>query len=265
MSSPRSRAARIIAIDMRALVSIGLPGTLPEPTIATLAPRIERLGFHGLWLNDTPGGDSLAGVRAAAEVTTTLHLGTGVIPVDRRPASGLELHGLPRNRLTLGIGAGGAPGGIGRATAAIDHLAAATDARLVLGALGPRMRRIAAERTDGVLLNWLTPSAAVDAVHALRRDAHGREVRAILYVRTIVEEEAAPALDQEARRYAGIRSYADNFRRLGIEPFDATIRGRQQLEPYREAVDELVLRAITANGSLGELEGFAERAASWLE
>lgn len=249
---------------MRALVSIGLPGTLPEQTIAALAPRIERLGFHGLWLNDTPGGDSLAGVRAGAEVTTTLHLGTGVIPVDRRPASGLELLGLPTNRLTLGIGAGGAPGGIDRVTAAIEQLAAVTDARLVLGALGPRMRCIAAERTDGVLLNWLTPSAAADAVHELRRDAHGRDVRAILYARTIVDADAAPALEREARRYAGIRSYADNFARLSIEPLDTTIRGRQQLEPYREAVDELVLRAITAGGSLDELESFVERAASWI-
>ncbi|HEX6956233.1 MAG TPA: LLM class flavin-dependent oxidoreductase, partial [Agromyces sp.] len=70
---------------MRAAVSLGLPGTTDRETLRALAPRLERLGFHALWLNDVPGGDSLAGLRAAGEVTDRLRLATGVIPLDRRP------------------------------------------------------------------------------------------------------------------------------------------------------------------------------------
>ncbi len=70
---------------MTALVSIGLPGVTAHETLRALAPRIERLGFHALWLNDSADGDSLDGLRIAAAHTTTLALGAGVIPLDRRP------------------------------------------------------------------------------------------------------------------------------------------------------------------------------------
>ena len=83
-------------------VSIGLPGATPHELVSALAPRIEQLGLRGLWLNDTPGGDSLAGLRAAAAATSVLRLGTGVIPLDRRSARGIladlgDHHGRPED------------------------------------------------------------------------------------------------------------------------------------------------------------------------
>ena len=89
---------------MRADVSIGLPGTTPAEHLRALAPRIERLGFSALWLNDLPNGDSLAGLRIVSAATETLRLATGVIPLDRRPADTLDLDGLPAGRTTIGIG-----------------------------------------------------------------------------------------------------------------------------------------------------------------
>ncbi|WP_127794658.1 LLM class flavin-dependent oxidoreductase [Agromyces sp. LHK192] len=257
---------------MGAEISIGIHGRTPEADVRALAPRVEALGFHALWVNDVPGGDSLAALRAAAEATSTLRLATGVVPLDRRPVESLDLDAIPADRLTLGIGSGGAARPLGLVEAGIAALRARTDAELVVGALGPRMRRLAAERADGVLLNWLVPDAAAEAMRDLRRDATAREadaraVRGILYVRTIVDDAALPELEAEAGRYASFPSYAANFERQGVRAIDATLQGGparpERLDAYRVA-DELVLRAITPTGSLAELERFAEVAAGWL-
>lgn len=247
---------------MRAAVSIGIHGRTDAATVRALAPRVEALGFHGLWMNDVPGGDSLAGIRAAAEGTTTLGLATGVIPLDRRPVDTLDLSGLPSERTTIGIGSGGARHPLGLVRDGVAALRRATDAAIVVGALGPRMRRLAAELADGVLLNWLTPEAAAAATAELHRDAGDRAVRSILYVRTIAEEAARPALLSEAGRYESVPSYAANFERLGMRALDATIDGAERLESF-DVVDEVVLRAITPSGSLEELVRFAEATARW--
>lgn len=249
---------------MRAAVSIGLPGTTDHDTLRALAPRLERLGFDGLWLNDVPGGDSLAGLRAAAEVTDRLRLATGVIPLDRRPAAKLDLAGLPAGRTTIGIGSGGARHPLVVVADGVTELRARTDAAIAVGALGPKMRRLAARQADAVVLNWLTPTAAARAMDDLRRDSGDRAeaVRGVLYVRTITDGAARAALQREADRYGSFASYAANFARLGVQPIDATIDRGATLAAY-DVVDEVVLRAITERGSLDELERFADEAARW--
>lgn len=249
------------------LVSIGLHGGLDAASIRVLAPQIEAAGFHGLWLNDTPGGDALAGLRAAAGVTTTLRLGVGVIPVDRRPASEIAaaLGALPSDRLTIGIGSGGPRDALARVSAAVAELRGATAASLVIGALGPRMRELAAREADGVLLNWLTPSAAVDAMNDLRHDAAGRPVRGILYARTALEPDALPALREEAQRYGSFPSYAANFERIGATAMQTTIDATTEAlseQIARFEVDELVLRAITADLTVQSLARFIQSAAA---
>lgn len=247
---------------MRADLSIGLTGTTDADLIRALAPRIERLGFSALWLNDVPGGDSLAGLRVAAAATERLRLATGVIPIDRRPAETLDLAGLPAERTTIGIGSGGARHPLALVADGIAALRRATDAAIVVGALGPRMRLLAAEQADGVLFNWLTPDAAAQAMTELHDAAAGRPVRGVLYVRTIADAEARAALQREADRYAAVPSYASNFARLGVQPIDTTISGADDLAPF-DVVDEVVLRAVTAAGSLAELERFVEETARW--
>ncbi|WP_448006418.1 LLM class flavin-dependent oxidoreductase [Agromyces bauzanensis] len=247
---------------MRAAVSIGLTGTTDPGTIRALAPRIERLGFSALWLNDVPGGDSLAGLRVVASATEALRLATGVIPLDRRPADTLDLARLPAERTTIGIGSGAARHPIALVRDGIATVRRATDAAIVVGALGPRMRRLAAEQADGVLFNWLTPAAATEAMSELHDAAAGRTVRGVLYVRTIAEPAARAALEREADRYAAVPSYAANFERLGVRPIDTTISAAADLAAF-DVVDEVVLRAVTPTGSLAELEHFVEEAARW--
>lgn len=249
---------------MRAAVTIGLPGTTHHDTLRALAPRLERLGFGGLWLNDVPGGDSLAGLRVAAEVTERIRLATGVIPLDRRPVAKLALAGLPAERTTVGIGSGGARHPLAVVADGIAELRTRTDAAIAVGALGPKMRRLAARQADAVVLNWLTPTAAARAMDDLRRDAGDRigGVRGVLYVRTITDGAARSALQREADRYGSYASYAANFARLGVRPIDATIDRGATLAAY-DVVDEVVLRAITEGGTLAELERFVDEAARW--
>jgi alkanesulfonate monooxygenase SsuD/methylene tetrahydromethanopterin reductase-like flavin-dependent oxidoreductase (luciferase family) len=250
---------------MRAAVSIGIHGRTPAEVVRELAPRVERLGFTALWINDVPGGDSLAGLRVAAETTSTLGLATGVIPLDRRPAASLDLGGLPPDRVTLGLGSGRAAKPLGLVRAALDELRDRTDAELVVGALGPKMRRLAAERADGVLLNWLTPRAAAEADGELRAASGARATRSILYLRSVTDPASRSALEREADGYEAVPAYAANFERLGIRAIDATLDlsedAAARVVPF-DVVDEIVLRAITPTGGRDELVRFVEAAAA---
>ncbi|QEO14803.1 LLM class flavin-dependent oxidoreductase [Agromyces intestinalis] len=255
---------------MRAAVSLGLAGTTDVSLLRALAPRLERLGFRALWLNDVPRGDALAGLRAVAETTSRLGLATGVIPLDRRPADTLDLAGLAVDRLVLGVGSGGARHPVALVREGIATLRERTDAPIVVGALGPRMRRLAATDGDGAVLTWLTAPAAAAAARELQADAAAsarpaaqHPVRAVLYARTAVDDAARSELEAEAARYASYPNYAANFARLGIRAIDATVTDPPGLHDL-DVVDEVVLRAITPNGTLAELEAFAERAATWV-
>ena len=125
---------------------------------------------------------------------------------------------------------------------------------IVVGALGPRTRALAARIADGILFNWLTPAGSAESMADLRGDAAGRAVDGILYARAIAEPAARAALEAEAARYGGYPSYAANFARQGAQPIDTTIDLTipGAVEAFG-AVDELVLRAITATGSEDEL------------
>ena len=229
------------------------------------APPLGRLG------ND-PGADALAVLEAAARTTEHLVLATGVLPVDRRSAEQIaaevESFGLPQERLVLGIGSGQARTGvIDLVGGAATELRGALGATVVVGALGPRMRRIAAEASDGVLLSWLTP----DIARAQSEQAHARRPTAhvALYVRAGLDPAAGPRLRAETARYAGFASYAANFDRLGVDPDDTVLDAAShdlggRLESYRGAVDEVVLRAITAGDDLADYRSFIERAAALL-
>ena len=88
------------SVAERSLVSIGIAASLGPEVAAEVARAVEAAGFHALWVNDTPGADSLAVLDAAARATTRLSLAVGVLPVDRRPpahiAEQIERQGLPQ-------------------------------------------------------------------------------------------------------------------------------------------------------------------------
>ncbi|MFG6491356.1 LLM class flavin-dependent oxidoreductase [Microbacterium sp. P03] len=259
----------------RAHLSLGVAGSLGPETIAAIAAKAEASGYHALWVNDTPTGDSLAALGAAAQVTDTLVLATGVLPVDRRSAGeivrAVRAHALPQERLVLGIGAGQRrAGGLALVGDAVRMLHGETSARVLVGALGPRMRLLAAEQADGALLSWLSPDEAAAQAKTLRDDA-GMAGRvdggyAALYVRTAVDEAAMRRRDEEGAQYAGYPAYAANFARLGLTPADTMLPlpgGAgigSGLAAFATAVDEVVLRAITAGDDLEHYLSFVDRA-----
>ena len=238
---------------MTAALSLGIAAAAGPALAERVAPAAEAAGFHALWVNDTPGHDALAMLAAAAGATERLVLATGVLPVDRRTTDDIVVaaSGLPAGRLVLGIGSGQArSGAVELVTDAATELRRRTDARVVVGALGPRMRRAAAAASDGVLLSWLTPQVA--AAQAAQAHDIAPATHVALYVRTAVDDAAVAALDEETARYAGYPAYAANFARLGVDAADTVIRPaelRDRIAAYRAGVDEVVLRAITPTGS----------------
>lgn len=250
-------------------VCLGLPGATDSAIISRVARHAEAAGFRALWLNDTPNGDALAGLAIAAESTTTLELATGVVPLDRRPAETLvaALRDLPLERVTLGVGSGaGRVGALDRVRKGVADLRSAVPVSIVVGALGPAMRELAAREADGVLLSWLRPEDARSAMADLHRDAAGRSVRGALYVRATVSSDARSALEREAAQYASYPNYAAHFDRIGAKAIDTTIDGSdrlaEQVAAYASEVDELVLRAITRGASERELLDFVDTVAS---
>lgn len=241
----------------RSAVSIGIAAAaLALDDVAALARRVEDAGFTALWVNDTPDADALAVLASAAAATERLALAVGVIPVDRRPAAAIFAEvgrlGLPIDRLTIGIGAGRMRrGALHAVSAAAGELRATLPGRVVVGALGPRMRRLGATDADGVLLSWLTPEIAAEQA----RDAHDEraDAHAALYVRAAVDDAARDRLADEAAKYSRVPAYAANFDALGIAADDTVVRpdgAADRLDAYRAAVDELVLRAVPAGDGL---------------
>lgn len=247
------------------LPSFGIAGSLAHDVVRDIAPRLERAGFSTLWVNDTPGGDSLESLAVAAEVTSSLRLATGVISIDRRPAeeiiATIRRLDLPEARLTIGIGSSAPPSPLSRIASSIDLLHGSLSCDVMVGALGPKMRDVAVRRGDGALLNWLTPAGARGAVADKDRTMEenaGSEARMALYVRTALGRRAGKRLDVEARRYEGIPSYAANFKRLGVRAVDTAVRSgdpegiRVGIALYDGTIDEIVVRAITANDTIDD-------------
>lgn len=249
-----------------ALVSIGVAAALGPDRIARIAAAVEAARFHALWVNDTPGADALAVLSAAAEVTQKLTLATGVLPVDRRSAADIaaEVRDLPQERLVLGIGSGGARvGALDLVGAGIATLRSETTARVLVGALGPRMRALAVEEADGPLLSWLTPDAAAEQAAEARAEGG----YAALYVRTALDDAASARLAEEAARYGSYPAYAANLARLGIAAEDTVLAPAtfaDGIRRYREAVDEVVLRAIVPEDDESDYVRFIEQAAALL-
>lgn len=247
-------------------VSIGVAAALGPDAIAALAPAVESAGFHALWVNDTPGADSLAALAAAAAVTDRLTLATGVVPMDRRPPESIAdaVRALPQDRLVLGIGSGGVrSGALALMRDAVGRLREVTSARVLIGALGPRMRRLGAAEADGVLLSWLTPEAATAQAGEAR--AVGADAHVALYVRAALDPDAVQRLEEEAGRYGAIPQYKANFERLGIAPGATVLRPDDfgsGIRDYRSAVDEVVLRAIVPEDDVDAYARFIETAAS---
>ena len=137
-----------------------------------VAARIEQLGFGALWLGGSPRGD-LVQVEELLDGTSALTLATGIVNIwqdeaAKVAASFIRVESRHPGRFLLGVGAGhreatrqyARPYETIRNYIDVLHGEGVPAASLVLAALGPKMLRLAAERTAGAHPYLVTPEYA---------------------------------------------------------------------------------------------------------
>jgi alkanesulfonate monooxygenase SsuD/methylene tetrahydromethanopterin reductase-like flavin-dependent oxidoreductase (luciferase family) len=236
-------------------------GVSPE-IIRASAREAEALGYGSFWVNHPGPVDGLGSLAHAAAETRRLDLGVGVIPLHTRGpesiADGVRQHALAPARLLLGVGSPN-PQALKRVRDGVAALRASLSTRIIVAALGPKMCHLAGEVADGVLFNWLTPEYArrsADLVRAGAVAAKRPMPRLYAYVRVAMGPAATERLADEGGRYDAIPAYHAHFVRMGVKPVDTAIAAasadgiKRALAAWDGAVDEVVLRAITAKDTV---------------
>ena len=205
-----------------------------------LAQALERLGWGTLWLGGSPAGD-LRAVEELLDATTSLTLATGIVNIwasEVHEVAGAATRVLERHpgRFVLGVGVGHR-----EATASyrspFESLSAYVDTllgggvprdSLVLAALGPRVLRLAAERTAGAHPYLVTPEHT-----ALARRTLGPQPLLAPEHKVVLDPdpERARALGRPAvaTPYLGLSNYTNNLRRLGWSDADLADGGSDAL------------------------------------
>ena len=238
-------------------------GSTPE-IIRASAKEAEALGYSSFWVNHPGSFDGLAALAHAAGETKRIELGIGVIPLHTRGpeeiVKGVRATALPLERLLLGVGSPG-PKALSRMRDGVAALRSSLKTRVIVAALGPNMCRLAGEISDGVLFNWLTPEHARLSAGWVREGAKaaGRKAPTLYaYVRLALGAKACDKLVEEGGRYAAIPAYGAHFERMGVKPVDTCIGAQKAdevpkaLAKWQDAVDEVVLRAITGEDTVEE-------------
>ena len=220
---------------------------------AKLAAGIEQAGYGALWLGSSPDGD-LAQVDELLDATSTLIVGTSIVniwkdgphEVARAFARVQDRH---PGRFVLGVGAGH-PEATQQYERPYDALASYVDAlrgdgvppdALMLAALGPKVLRLAGERTAGALPYLVPPE-------------HTRLAREILGPGPLLAPEHKAVVDADAARaralgrarvrspYLGLVNYTSNLRRLGWTDDD-----------LRDPGSDALIDALVAHGSADQV------------
>ena len=208
------------------------------PPSPELAEGLDELGYGAIWIGGSPGGE-LEGVERTLAATTRLTVATGSSTSGGEPAIDRRvLHRLADTypgRFFLGVGAGH-PEATSRYTKPYDALVQYLDGLdaggvpqngRALAALGPKVLRLAAERTAGAHPYLVTPEHTRRArellgPHALiapgaTRRPHTDKVRG--------RESARAAL----KYYLALTNYTTNWRRLGFTDADLSDGGSDRL------------------------------------
>jgi len=213
----------------------GATQTTPE-----LAGAIQRLGYGALWLGGSPDGD-LAIADELLSATTTLIVGTSIVNMWKDDAATVarsyaRVEAKHPDRFVLGVGAGH-PEATQQYASPYDTLATYVDQlvaggvpahRIVLAALGPRVLRLAADRTGGAIPYLVPPE-------------HTRQAREILGPDELLAPEHKAVVDTDQARaralgskrvtnpYLHLGNYTSNLRRLGFTDEDMADGGSDQL------------------------------------
>lgn len=227
----------------RALGPLGI--WMPPPAgagvdISTHARDIETAGFTSVWYPAVNSAADLAAVEPALAATSRLILGTGIASVwtwdpAELAAATNRLAGRYPGRFILGLGVSHAPlvESTGQAYVRpyakmvrfLDDLPA-TDAPVILAALGPKMLALSRDRAAGAHPYFTPPQHT-----RLARDVLGAApllVPEIAVSLTDGTDGAAHARDYAAR-YLALPNYTENLRRLGYTDADLAHGGSSRL------------------------------------
>ena len=254
-----------------------------------LAPSLEGLGFRALWLGGSPSGD-LAVVDELLSATTTLIVATGIVNIWQSDphevaASFARIEGAYPGRFLLGVGAGHREATKDYAmpydtlVSYIDVLIAdgVPGRSMVLAALGPKMLRLAAERTAGAH-PYLVPTSYTRQA----RQILGPEPLLAVEHKAVIEPDPGVAraiARPRVRPYLGLVNYTSNLRRLGWQDADLADPGSDALidalvahgDPGRVAAqltehltagaDHVCVQLLTESGA-DVLDGYRQLAAA---
>jgi len=212
-----------------------------------LVRELEQLGYSAVWLGGSPGG-ALGMVEPLLTATDTLVVATGITNIWRDPARQIatahkRITAAFPGRFLLGIGTGHPEASSDyrhpyqAMTAYLDVLDGEGVPReeIALAALGPRLLRLARDRSAGAHPYLVPPE-------------HTAQARAILGAGVLLAPEQKVVLETDPHRaraigrpavakpYLGLTNYLANLRRLGWSQDDLASPGSDAL------IDALVAR-----------------------
>jgi probable F420-dependent oxidoreductase len=204
-----------------------------------LAVQIESLGYGAAWVGGSPDAE-LDWVDPALAQTNSLQLATGIVNVWSAPAplvakSFERIENAYPGRFLLGIGVGHREHTeeyVKPYDALVDYLdqldsAMVPTSRRVLAALGPKVLRLAAERSAGAHPYLTTPQHTAKA-----RDALGGSVFLAPEHKVVLSTDAAEARRigrESVQHYLGLSNYVNNLLRLGFSEDDVQKPGSDRL------------------------------------
>jgi probable F420-dependent oxidoreductase len=225
--------------------------TLGAADALGFAQRLERWGYHSLWIPEAVGRDPFAHAAWLLSGTQRLVLATGIASIYARDPNAMQaaqktLAEQSGGRFLLGLGVSHAPmveGVRGHAygppvasmRAYLERMRAAPymapapaePPPIVLAALGPRMLALAAELTRGAHPYNVNPEHTARARRIMGRDAW------ICVEQKVVLERDAARARATARAalqfYMALPNYANNWKRLGFSDSDIAGGGSDKL------------------------------------
>jgi probable F420-dependent oxidoreductase len=213
---------------------------LPTRSITPeLAQKIESVGYGAVWVGGSPDAD-LAWVDPALAQTGSLQLATGIVNIWSAPAPAVaesyaRIESAYPGRFLLGIGVGHRERTeeyvkpYDALVGYLDELDAACvpTSRRVLAALGPRVLRLAAQRSAGAHPYLTTPEHTAKARELVGNSVFlAPEHKVVLTTDT---EEARAIGRQTVERYLGLSNYVNNWLRLGFTQDDVSKPGSDRL------------------------------------
>lgn len=210
-----------------------------RPITPELAAEIESLGYGAVWIGGSPDAE-LSWVEPALAHTTSLQLATGIVNIWSAPAPAVarsyqRIESAYPGRFLLGIGVGHSEH-VQQYTKPYDALinyldeldaARVPTSRRVLAALGPKVLRLAAERSAGAHPYLTTPEHTAKA-----RELVGNSVFLAPEHKVVLTTDAAAAR-AVGRRYADfyldLSNYVNNWLRLGFTQDDVRKPGSDKL------------------------------------